>query len=127
MLSTLILKEIHETIINMRFLVATLLCLVLVPLGIYVTLNDYEQRLSDYRNASELYQDRSEGQISGTFKAEGFRPPSPLSVFAEGLGLSLPNKAITSRRGGAFHDRSSIEGIVDISYNTKPKNPLGPK
>ena len=61
MLATLILKEIHDTIINLRFLIATLLCLVLIPLGMYVSLSEYEQRFADYQDAMNLYQDRSEG------------------------------------------------------------------
>jgi ABC-type transport system involved in multi-copper enzyme maturation permease subunit len=124
MLGTLILKEIHDTIINLRFLIASLLCLILIPLGMYVTLQDYNQRLNDYNSSQQLYLQRSEGQINPRFNAEGYRPPSPLSVFAEGLGLFLPNKAVTSRRGGVHRSRSSIEGIVNISNNTKPKSPL---
>jgi len=124
MLVTLILKEIHETITTGKFFIATLLCIILIPLGIYVTLKDYEQRLMDYRNAQQLYQERSEGRVNATFKAEGYRPPSPLSVFAEGLGLFLPNKAVTSRRTGVFRDPSSIEGVVDISNDSGLRNPL---
>ena len=122
MLSTLILKEIHETIINMRFLIATLLCLILIPLGMYVTLQDYNQRLTDYNRAQQLYLQRSEGKVNATFKAEGFRPPSPLSVFAYGLEPFLPNKAVTSDSRYAFGE--STQGLVEISNESGLHNPL---
>jgi hypothetical protein len=122
MLGTLILKEIHETIINKRFFVATLLCLILIPLGIYVTLKDYEQRHSDYIGTQQLYLQRSEGQIRATFNAVGYRPPSPLSVFAYGLEPFLPNKAVTSDSRYAFGE--STQGMVEISNESSLHNPL---
>ena len=49
MFLTLLFKEIQETIITGKFLVTTILCIVLIPLGMYVTLKEYEQRNADYR------------------------------------------------------------------------------
>ena len=122
MLVTLILKEIHETIINMRFLIATLLCLVLIPLGMYVSLREYEQRFADYQDAMNLYQDRSEGRVHADFAAEGYRPPSALSIFSVGLEFFLPNKVVTSRDGqfkvlnetGINNPQSLISGKIDV-------------
>jgi hypothetical protein len=61
MLSTLIKKEIIETILGLRFVIATLLCLVLIPLGMYVSIKDYEQRLGDYNTAIQQYEQRAGG------------------------------------------------------------------
>ena len=97
MFGTLLLKEIHETITTGKFVIAALMCLILIPLGMYVTLDDYQQRLEEYNSARQLYQQRSEGNVGSSFRAEGYRPPSPLSVFAVGLDPFLPNKATTSR------------------------------
>jgi len=44
MLGILIKKEIIETILDLRFVIVTLLCVVLIPLGMYVSIKDYEQR-----------------------------------------------------------------------------------
>jgi ABC-type transport system involved in multi-copper enzyme maturation permease subunit len=87
MLGILIKKEIIETILDLRFVVATLLCIVLIPLGIYVSVKDYEQRLGDYNTAIQQYEQRARGDRyeGGHFRAEGYRPPSPLSVFSRGL------------------------------------------
>ncbi len=94
MFVTILLKEIQETVYNFRFLVATLLCLILVPLGMFVSLKDYQGRLDEYQRELRLYLEQSEGNLRKSFVAYGFRPPSPLSIFSHGFGENLPHKAI---------------------------------
>ena len=124
MFKTLILKEIRETFHNFRFLIATLLCLVLIPLGMYVTLKEYEQRFSDYQDSVRLYQERSEGRINSNFNAEGYRPPSVMSIFSLGLEYFLPTKVVTSPDGqfkmldesGINNPQSLLSGKVDFLF-----------
>jgi len=99
MFPTLLIKELHETITTYRFFIAALLCLILIPPGMYVSLKDYERRNEDYQNSVRLYLENSKGRITPEFQAEGFRPPSPLSVFSRGAENSLPFKVTTSRNG----------------------------
>lgn len=125
MLKTIIKKEILEAIFSLRFFIATLLCLVLIPLGMYVNLKDYEQRLADYQEAERLYQQRTKGNIEWDFRAEGYRPPSALSIFSVGLEYFLPNKVVTSRAGnihtsnesGVNNPQSLLFGKVDLLFN----------
>lgn len=100
MLKTLIKKEIIETILDLRFVIATLLCVVLIPMGMYVSLKDYEQRLREYQTSVQQYEQRcKEIMFSGDFGAEGYRPPSPLSVFSRGLKDKLKMKVTTQYDG----------------------------
>lgn len=130
MLTTIIKKEILEAIFSLRFLIATLLCLVLIPLGMYVNLKEYEQRLADYQEAVRLYEQRLEGDkerknLLAMFQAEGYRPPSVLSIFSIGLEYFLPNKVLTSREGaihltnesGVNNPQSLLFGKVDLLFN----------
>ena len=55
MFRTLVAKEILETILDLRFTIVTLLCVVLIPLGMYVSRKNYEQRLADYQQAKQIY------------------------------------------------------------------------
>lgn len=80
MLRTLIKKEILEAFLSLRFLIATLLCLVLIPLGTYVNSKDYEQRLADYQEAVRLYQQRVQGNLGWDFQAEGYGASTELSA-----------------------------------------------
>jgi ABC-type transport system involved in multi-copper enzyme maturation permease subunit len=125
MLRTLVKKEILEAILSFRFLIATLLCLFLIPLGMYVNLKEYEKRLADYQESVRLYQERSKGNIGSEFHAEGYRPPSLLSVFSVGLEYFLPNKMTTARDGavsssndqGIDNPQSLLFGKVDLLFN----------
>ncbi|MDZ7292415.1 MAG: ABC transporter permease [candidate division KSB1 bacterium] len=125
MLATIIKKEILEALISLRFLIATLLCLVLIPLGMYVNLKEYEQQLADYQEAVRLYQQRIEGNIDFDLQAEGYRPPSLLSIFSVGLEYFLPNKIVTSRDGnfrmsneaGVNNPQSLLFGKIDLLFN----------
>jgi len=99
MLKTLIKKEITETILDLRFTIATLLCVVLIPLGMYVSRKDYEQRLEDYQRAKQIYEENYGKRVGYYLNAEGYRPPSLLSVFALGLEYFIQDKAVTSHEG----------------------------
>jgi len=99
MFTTLLLKEIQETIYTFRFIITSLLCLILIPLGLFVSLKDYEQRLIEYRSSVQKYTEYSKGKIGRNFQAEGYRPPAPLSIFSNGLKSLLPEKVITQNSG----------------------------
>jgi ABC-type transport system involved in multi-copper enzyme maturation permease subunit len=122
MFTTLLVKEIRETIVTGRFFIAAVLCLILIPTGMYVTTQEYRQNIRDYRQSVQMYQQRSEGKVRALFKAEGYRPPSPLSVFASGLETVLPNKAVTSESRSVFLENHS--GMVKISNESGTRNPV---
>jgi ABC-2 type transport system permease protein len=125
MLKTIIKKEILEALVSHRFLIATLLLLVLIPVGMYVNLKDYEQRLADYQESIRLYQPKAKERVHPDYEAQGFRPPSVLSVFSVGLEYFLPNKVVTSPTGtvrtsnesGIGNPESLLFGKVDLLFN----------
>jgi ABC-type transport system involved in multi-copper enzyme maturation permease subunit len=95
MLTTIIKKEILENILSFRFPLFTLICIILVPLGIYVNSLDYAKRVRDFneqvRLSNEAIATSQMGDvISGTLVMKGFRHPSLLSVFAQGFESTLP-------------------------------------
>lgn len=93
-------KELRETMLDLRFVIVSALCLVIIPLGMFVAGKDYRQHLADFTSARQL---AAEGKFASPFlQAEGFRPPSPLSVFATGLAPFMPERAVTypSQLGG---------------------------
>lgn len=128
MFRALVAKEVAETVLDLRFVITTLLCLVLIPLGMYLSRKDYERRLASYQTEHEIYRQRH-----GTppfspdphEEVQGFRPPSPLSVFASGLDPFVPDKVITSHLGlfravkepGADNPQSLLFGKADFLFN----------
>jgi len=128
MFSTLVGKEITETVLDLRFVIATLLCVVLIPLGMYVSRKDYERRLASYQWEHKTYRQRHGTPavpVTGREEAQGFRPPSILSIFASALAPFLPDKIITSYTGlfrtvkepGADNPQSLLFGKADLLFN----------
>lgn len=95
MLTTIIKKEVLENIFSFRFPLFFLICVILIPLGLYVNNLDYAKRVRDYNEQTRLAKEAaSAAQIgdvmSGALALKGFRYPSPLSVFAQGFESTLP-------------------------------------
>jgi ABC-type transport system involved in multi-copper enzyme maturation permease subunit len=122
------MKEVAETVLDLRFVVATVLCVVLIPLGMYVSREDYEQRLAAYQRAHDTYRQRHgtpEPPVTGREEAQGFRPPSVLSIFASGLDPFLPDTVATShlslfrtlKEAGAGSPQSLLFGKADLLFS----------
>ena len=95
MLRTIFRKELLENIHSYRFPLFALICVVLIPLGLFVNNAQYAKRLKDYNEQVRLSDTASSGVkiqdlMAGRVTIKGFRPPSQLSVFAQGLENSLP-------------------------------------
>ena len=125
MLGTMIKKEIVTTVLDFRFVIASLLFLVLIPLGMYVSRKDYEQRLANYNLEHQMYRQEYGKEVSSSVEVQGFRPPSVLSIFALGLDHYIPDKIITSRTG-IFHTTKNVRagdspsllfGRMDLLFN----------
>ncbi|HUU17595.1 MAG TPA: ABC transporter permease subunit [Sedimentisphaerales bacterium] len=128
MFGALVGKEIAETVLDLRFVIATLLCVVLIPLGMYVSRKDYERRLAGYQKEHQMYRQRHgtpAAPATGEEEAQGFRPPSILSIFASGLDPFVPDKVITSHLGffqtvkksGIDNPQSLLFGKADFLFN----------
>jgi ABC-type transport system involved in multi-copper enzyme maturation permease subunit len=97
MMRTLFVKEIRDAFASRRFWVILALCLVLIPLGIAVSLKDYQTRLQNYREALRIYREGTK-QVQDILYgggAKAFAPPASLSFMSLGLELVLPNVAET--------------------------------
>lgn len=116
MFKTLLLKEIHESVINFRFWLVTVLCLLLIPFGLYIASKDYQSRLKEIQNEQNQYLDKVQGKVNEGIQAEGYFIPSPLSILSLGFRDYLPYKAVTSRDGFAKTERkqqdSNIQSVM---------------
>ena len=128
MFRALVGKEIAETMLGISFAIAALLCVVLIPLGMYVSRKDYEHRLASYQRELQTYRQRygtPPPPLTGGEEAQGFRPPSVLSIFASGLDPFMPDKVFTSQTGlfrtvkesGIDNPQSLLFGKTDFLFN----------
>ena len=102
MMRVLFFKEIRDAFASRRFWVILALCLALIPLGVEVSLKDYQTRLQNYHEALRIYQEQIKAASDVLYKggAKAFAPPSPLSFMSLGLALILPNVAETQAAYG---------------------------
>ncbi|MGA2261740.1 MAG: ABC transporter permease subunit [Acidobacteriota bacterium] len=87
MFITLLKKEILDYLVSIRFLVLTALCVLLIPLSLYVNFETYRRWSADYNEQLKI---ESSMEGHGSRGYHGVRQPSPLSVFANGIETSLP-------------------------------------
>ena len=105
MLVTLIQKEMMHHILSVRFVALLLMCLLLIPLTLSINYRNYQQNLVDYQEAVKLA-NIEETTINPQMElkpelevSKFFLKPSPLSVFANGLGDALPSYLGMTRNG----------------------------
>ncbi|MBN2414250.1 ABC transporter permease subunit [bacterium] len=124
MFRTLLIKEIHDSFLSLRFTVALLLCLVLVPLGMYTNYKDYQKRLSSYEQAAGLYEREHPRERHLSSGSQAFRRPAALSVISIGLEYFFPTTIhFEPREGISFsNDRgmdnpqSLLLGKIDLLF-----------
>ena len=119
MLLTLIRKEMMHHILSVRFIVLLLMCLLLVPLTLSINYQNYLQNLVDYQEAVKLA-NIEEKTVNPKMPLEPeveisklFLKPTPLSVFANGLGDALPSYLGMSRNG-------IIQGVSTLVSDSLP-------
>ena len=105
MLPTLIQKEIMHHILSVRFVALLLMCLLLIPLTLSINYRSYRQDLVDYQEAVRLA-NIEEKTVNPKRSLEPeievsklILKPTPLSIFAKGLGDSLPSYLGMTRNG----------------------------
>ena len=112
------------------FLAIFVLCLIIVPLSIYMSTKDYQARLNSYHESVRLY-DETHKTIADIYLngAKVFRSPSSLSFISLGLEIVMPNVAETEKTAlsnqaelktnndeGPVNFYGYIQGPLDISF-----------
>jgi ABC-type transport system involved in multi-copper enzyme maturation permease subunit len=89
-------KEIAENIHNYRFLLALVLCLVIIPLGFTVSQKDYADRRQVCDETVREYE-QTHATVVDLMRSGGtaFRPPSPLALLSGGVEAVLPTSVET--------------------------------
>lgn len=102
MIGTVIKKEILENIHSFKFVVITLLSVILVLTSIFVMYRDYQLRLENY----EILRPTSSQPVA-------IIPPSPLSIFAKGLDENM-GRSYEVKFGGQIMVGSKQQSVNKI-------------
>jgi ABC-type transport system involved in multi-copper enzyme maturation permease subunit len=96
MFKTIVIKELQENIRDSRFVVAALLCLIIIPLGFFINAKDYQAKRQNDQDTMSIYDD-SHKMVIDVMRLGGaaFRPSSPLSLLSGGIESLLPTSVET--------------------------------
>ncbi len=102
-------KEVRELLMTFRFGAALITTFVLIALSVIVLGDDYLRRRSEYNRLADLYaQEAAEVYVPSLISPQLHRPPSPLSIFAEGDTKHLGNTVGISRWQVPVHAAGSL-------------------
>ena len=121
---TLILKEIRIAIYDYKFVIPSILLILLIPLSLMLSYKSYELHNQRIINDSNSYIELTKGNVSYELKAMGFRPISVNSIFTIGNVENLPGKVTSSNTGRHNIEKyelnlnllTSLFGFMDYSY-----------
>jgi ABC-type transport system involved in multi-copper enzyme maturation permease subunit len=128
MLKTIIKKELLDNIFSYRFPLFSLICIILIPLGMYVNNLGYNKRVRDYSEQVRLANEavssiQMQDVMAGTVVIKGFRHPALLSVFTQGFESTVPRFYEFSQEGYKQGESSSgdesilsVQGKIDFVF-----------
>lgn len=117
MLRLIINKEIHSNLLNLRFLITTVISLVIIISSIVVLAEAYETQWRDYVNrvrVQEEFIDKYGHSNRAGWMARQMRPPSPLSVFVIGIDKEVDQNNFISNPVSVLFKNLDFIGIVTI-------------
>ena len=113
-------KELLEGFVTRRFLAVLVLCLIVFPVGSYMSRRDYQSRLQNYQEAQRLYESTKKTVGDVLFKpggAKALRAPSGLSFLSTGLEIVLPDAAETVKKFNTSYAEmrlTNTQGLDDL-------------
>ncbi|MFC1714197.1 ABC transporter permease [Candidatus Poribacteria bacterium] len=81
MIWRIVAREFLDSLISLRFIISTVLCIFLITSVVYVSTDDYVDRLKDHDSAVAAHKEDRMREYSPKL----FRKPQPLGVFSEGM------------------------------------------
>jgi len=125
MVWTITKREIHDNLLSSRFALATILCLILIVLGTYISIKDYEKRMDEYSIGVQ----KQKGPRAA-YGPKVYRKPEVLGIFGQGLERRLGMVAkygeyrsrgmiVLTGEMGIFGGRQSayLSSLASIDFN----------
>jgi ABC-type transport system involved in multi-copper enzyme maturation permease subunit len=86
-------KDFLNNLLSARFIIGFILCLVLIPFSIMISIDDYRDQARLYRlNRDSADQDIKSVRVYSALRPEVVKPPEPLSVFSKGISGNIGNR-----------------------------------
>ena len=103
-------RETLDSLMSMKFLFGTLLCLTLVVISTVVSLQDYQSRMDEYESAIAEFNEKPD-----IFNVRIYRKPEVLSIFARGFERRFGNMAQTGHSGATPIQAGGLSSRAPLS------------
>jgi ABC-type transport system involved in multi-copper enzyme maturation permease subunit len=86
-------KDFLTNLLSARFVIGFILCLVLIPFSILISISNYRDRVAQYRiDRDAADKAAKEVRVYSKLRPEVLLPPEPLSVFSKGISDQIGNR-----------------------------------
>ena len=124
MILSIALKEFYNNLVSARFTIGFLLCLVLVPFTLLVSINDFQGQLREYESQKKQAENSLQVRVYSRLKPEVVRPPQALSIFSRGVSYNVGSKAkillgekpILSSGGGLVRENPFFNSFFSLDF-----------
>jgi ABC-type transport system involved in multi-copper enzyme maturation permease subunit len=126
MILSIALKEFYNNLLTARFTIGFLLCLVLVPFTLLVSINDFQGQLREYESQKKQSEESLKVRVYSKLRPEVVRPPQALSIFSKGVSYNvgskvkilLGEKPMLSTGGGLVRENPFFNSFFSLDFTT---------
>ena len=92
MILRIALKEWFQNIVTPRFITGFLLCVLLIPFSIVISINEYKSKVSVYESEKKQADEENQAKVYSAYRPVIVKEPTPLSIFARGVSYNLGDR-----------------------------------
>jgi ABC-type transport system involved in multi-copper enzyme maturation permease subunit len=92
MILQIALKELYHNIATPRFVTGFVLCILLIPFSILISINEYKSKVSVYEIEKKKTDEENLAKVYSTYRPAIVKQPTPLSIFARGISYNVGNR-----------------------------------
>ena len=85
-------KEFFNNITTPKFITGFVLCLLLIPFSIVISINEYNSKVNVYQTEQKQADLDNQAKAYSTYRPVIVKKPIPLSIFARGVSYNLGNQ-----------------------------------
>ena len=85
-------KELYHNISTPRFITGFVLCLLLIPFSIVISINEYRGKINVYQTEQKQADIENQVKVYSAYRPVIVKKPTPLSIFARGISYNIGNR-----------------------------------
>jgi ABC-type transport system involved in multi-copper enzyme maturation permease subunit len=126
MIFSIALKEFYNNLVSVRFVIGFLLCLLLIPFTMLVSINDYTNQMRAYEIERKQAEEHNKVRVYSALRPEIVKPPEPLSIFSRGISYNVGNtikillgeKPFMATGRNSVRENSLLNRFFSVDFST---------